>query len=291
MDHLESVTAAVEYIENNLKDNLTLNDIAKEALISPYYFHRVFRLIVNKSLMEYIRLRRLTLSAANIADNGKILDVAFEYGFNSEETYIRAFKKAFKMTPGEFKKSGKTLVLFERWNPIDTNMVKLSNGAIFEPVVVFKNSFRIKGIVCHTTFDENFKSRTVWDTCHKMVRDGKQQISNLKNPHYLYGIVQFTDFKSRLDYFAGFEFTEDGMSGPLKELDIKANKYAVFKYIGNISPHNFSPDYTREIYRYALDIWLPNSSYTLRDNYLIEFFDEKVIKENYLEMDIMLPIK
>ncbi len=85
--------------------------------------------------MEYIRLRRLTLSAVHIADNRKILDVALEYGFNSEETYIRAFKKVFSMTPGEFKKSGNKLLFFERWKPVDANIVKLSNGAILEPVI------------------------------------------------------------------------------------------------------------------------------------------------------------
>lgn len=291
MDHLESVSEAVEYIETHIKDRLTLNGIAKEAMMSRYYFHRVFRLIVNRSLMEYIRLRRLTLSAADIAANKKILDVALDYGFNSEETYIRAFKKAFKMTPGEFKKTGKNLVLFERWEPADTNLVKLSKGSIFEPAIVYKNSVLIKGIECHTTFEDNFKDRTVWDTCYKMVREGRQQIPNIKNPQYLYGIVQFKDFKTRFDYFAGFEVTESGTPADLRELNIAANKYAVFKYIGNISPMDFSPDCTREIYRYALDIWLPHSGYTLSGNYLIEFFDEKVLKENYLEMDIMLPIK
>lgn len=290
MDHLECVTTAVDYIEKNLKSSLTLNNIAKEAMMSRYYFHRVFRLIVNKSLMEYIRLRRLTLSAADIADNKKILDVALEYGFNSEETYIRAFKKAFKITPGEFKKSGNALLLFERWKPVDTNLVRLSNGSIFEPLFVFKNSFCIKGIECNTTFEENFRNRTVWNTCYQMVSK-RQQIPKLKNPHYLYGIVQFNDFKNKLDYFAGFEAPNGETPGSFKQLNVAANRYAVFKYIGNISPLNFSPDYTREIYSYALDIWLPHSGYALADNYLIEFFDEKVIKQDYLEMDIMLPIK
>lgn len=291
MDHLDSITVAVGYIENNIKGNLTLNDIAKEALMSPYYFHRVFSLIVNKSLMEYIRLRRLTLSAVDISDNRKILDIALEYGFNSEETYIRAFKKAFKMTPGEFKKSGTNLVLFERWKPIDANLARLTNGAILEPVIVFKNSFRIRGIECRTSFEENYRNRTVWATCYKMVNNDRQQIPDLKNPYYLYGVVRSKDFKTRFDYFAGFEVTGDLTHSDFKELNIDANKYAVFKYIGNISPLNFSPDYTQEIYSYALDMWLPNSGYMLKDNYLIEFFNEKVIKEDYLEMDIMLPIK
>ncbi len=124
-----------------------------------------------------------------------------------------------------------------------------------------------------------------------MITEGRQRIRNLKNPHYLYGIVQSNDFKNNLNYFTGFEVTGNEAWNGLRKLSIAANKYAVFKYIGKISPLDLSPKYTRETYKYVLDIWLPNSGYKLKDNYLIEFFDEEVLKEDYLEMDIMLPIK
>jgi AraC family transcriptional regulator len=94
--HLEQIQRAVDYIEEHLKDDLATESIARVAGFSMWHFQTVFSASVGDSLKEYIRKRRLTqaLAALAISEN-RILDIALEAGFESQEAFSRAFKSMF----------------------------------------------------------------------------------------------------------------------------------------------------------------------------------------------------
>jgi len=100
----ESIQKAVDYIENNISDEIYLEKLAEEANLSYFYFHRLFARLVKRSVQEYIKLRRLAHTVESVKDkNKKILDIAVEFGFNSHETFTRAFKDAYGFTPTEYR--------------------------------------------------------------------------------------------------------------------------------------------------------------------------------------------
>ncbi|GAA0742160.1 AraC family transcriptional regulator [Clostridium oceanicum] len=112
MTHIQEIQAALDYIEMNLHEELTLDGIAKVVGFSKFYFHRIFKKEVGISLYDYIRKRRLT-TAASILLNTKasILDIALTYRFESQESFTRAFKSVYQLPPGRYRTALKGLII------------------------------------------------------------------------------------------------------------------------------------------------------------------------------------
>lgn len=146
ISYFSHLTRAINYIEKHIKEDLTLDNVAKEAGFSLYHFHRIFHSMVGFSLKEYIRKRRLSLAAHNLNTTQKsILEIALDYQFSCSETFTRAFKKEFCITPGQFRKRGVQLPLCEKLN-IDDKVSNLLKGfSNLTPKIVTRKSFRIVG--------------------------------------------------------------------------------------------------------------------------------------------------
>jgi AraC family transcriptional regulator len=100
------IEEAVLYIEENLKDKLSLDDISDRLCISKYHLHRLFRAITGMPLISYVRGRKLTSSLTELMDDKlNIIGIAYEYDFQYEQTYVRAFKQLFKITPSFFRQN------------------------------------------------------------------------------------------------------------------------------------------------------------------------------------------
>lgn len=83
---------AIDYIENNLTNEIEYERIAQIALCSQYHFQRMFSFLIGVALSEYIRRRRLTLAAFDLQNSSeKIIDIALKYGYNSPDSFSRAF--------------------------------------------------------------------------------------------------------------------------------------------------------------------------------------------------------
>ena len=92
---------AIDFVEVHLRDELTLDDVAKAAGLSRYHLHRVFSAAFGDSLKGYIRKRRLTEAAHLLrTTDQRIIEVALQAGFGSQEAFTRAFSKHFDATPG-----------------------------------------------------------------------------------------------------------------------------------------------------------------------------------------------
>ena len=108
----EAIEKTLDWIEDNLTDEFTLFDLANHAGYSPFYFSRLFRLIIGKTIKKYIADRRLYRSALDIRDTEeRIIDIAVKYGFSSQEALTRALKSAYGYTPYAFRKNPHLIVL------------------------------------------------------------------------------------------------------------------------------------------------------------------------------------
>ena len=95
---------AIDYIEDHIHEKLTLDTIAAAANLSKYHLHRIFKTVTHEKLMDYTRNRKLTHSIHELLHtNLKVIDIAYEYGFEYEQSYIRSFYRLFKMTPTHFR--------------------------------------------------------------------------------------------------------------------------------------------------------------------------------------------
>lgn len=99
------IQKTIEWIESHLHEQISANDIDEVSGFSKYHFHRVFQTSVGMSVSEYIRMRRLANAASILLNTDeRIIDIAFYYQFESQESFTRAFKKLYGLPPGQYRK-------------------------------------------------------------------------------------------------------------------------------------------------------------------------------------------
>lgn len=115
MDWITGMQKVLDYIEDNITEELDYNDISKISLSSNYHFQRVFSILCGYTLGEYIRNRRLTLAGAELTtEKAKVLDVALKYGYDSPDSFSKAFVRFHGITPSAAREPGATLRSFAR---------------------------------------------------------------------------------------------------------------------------------------------------------------------------------
>lgn len=105
MDWIQGIQNAIDYIEEHINDDIDYDKVAKAAYSSSYHFQRIFGIICGMTLGEYIRRRRLTLAGIELlTDKMKITDIAFKYGYDTPESFSRAFTRFHGIKPSQVKK-------------------------------------------------------------------------------------------------------------------------------------------------------------------------------------------
>lgn len=115
VDLLKSMNEAIKYIEENLTNEIDFKEVARLAYCSEFHFKKMFSFLAGVTLSEYIRRRRLTLAAFELKDsNVKVIDIAIKYGYNSPDSFTRAFQNLHGLTPSEARINGRSLKAYPR---------------------------------------------------------------------------------------------------------------------------------------------------------------------------------
>ena len=102
MQYPEVIKTALEYIEQNLKTDITAEELAQMANYSTYHYYRLFSYVVGSSISGYILKRRLDHALAEIAGGRKAIDVVLEYGFDTYAGFYKAFVKMYGCSPRKY---------------------------------------------------------------------------------------------------------------------------------------------------------------------------------------------
>lgn len=112
---IAGIQRAVNYIEDNLTETIDYEEAAKQCYSSSYHFQRVFSILCGYTVGEYIRNRRLTLAGKELATtNAKVIDVALKYGYESPDSFAKAFQKFHGILPSQARNNGSNLKSFSR---------------------------------------------------------------------------------------------------------------------------------------------------------------------------------
>ncbi|MGE5654502.1 MAG: helix-turn-helix transcriptional regulator [Bacillota bacterium] len=118
MEHVQATRIALDYIERNLREEIRVDDLARAVHFSSSHFPVIFAKVVGCTVAEYIRRRRLAYAAWDLALSSKrILDIALEYRFESQEVFTRAFKRRYGITPGFFRRNDHFVATMARMGP------------------------------------------------------------------------------------------------------------------------------------------------------------------------------
>ncbi|MBN6188281.1 helix-turn-helix domain-containing protein [Aneurinibacillus sp. BA2021] len=161
-NHEIIIKKIILYVEENLHEPLTLENIAAQSNFSKYHFHRIFQSTVGMKVTEYVRLRRLAnASSALLYTSERILDIALYYQFESQESFTRAFKKIYKLPPGKYRRMMSDVIKIKE----ETNMDTKVKGWFLSGSNPFNYEMGIDHEVVHQGKASGYlKSKTVLDS-------------------------------------------------------------------------------------------------------------------------------
>ena len=107
MDWVTSIHQAIQYIEEHLREELTIQEIAQQTALSPFYFQKGFAMLCGMTVGDYIRQRRFSAAGLEVlTTDRKIIDIALEFGYDSPDSFTKAFTRFHSLTPTALRKSG-----------------------------------------------------------------------------------------------------------------------------------------------------------------------------------------
>ena len=134
---------SIDFIEKNITDELDIEVIAGKAALSPFYYQRIFGALCGVTVGEYIRARRMTLAAQELSRKDvKVIDVAVKYGYESPDSFSKAFQKFHGITPLQAKEPGAPLRSFA---PLHIK-ITMEGGSMLDYQIVEKAPFTIVGV-------------------------------------------------------------------------------------------------------------------------------------------------
>ena len=140
---IDGIQKAIDYIEQNLSETLDIEDIAGKAAISPFYFQRIFGALCGMTVGDYIRARRMTLAAQELVrTETKVIDAALKYGYDSPDSFTKAFLRFHGISPSKAREPGAPL---RSLAPLHIK-ITLEGGSMLDYRIVEKAPFTIMGV-------------------------------------------------------------------------------------------------------------------------------------------------
>lgn len=139
MDWIQGIQRAIDYVEAHITDDIDYEEAAKQAYSSPFHFQRVFGILCGMSLGDYIRMRRLSLAGEELSKgSAKIIDVALKYGYDTPESFSRAFTRFHGIAPSDAKHAGKVKI----FTPLSVKLT-LSGGSKMDYRIEKRDAFQV----------------------------------------------------------------------------------------------------------------------------------------------------
>lgn len=227
MNYINELQKAIDYIEDNLENNINFEIVAKEVGMSAFYFHRIFSSVIGISPTAYIRNRRLTVAAQEISKNNEnILDIVLKYGFESHEAFSRAFKNFHGVVPKMAKTDGNEFKNFSKAN-LD---IEVNANNILSYRIESKDIIKISAFFRKFNIENKDEIPKYW----KELKESRtlEKISNNYKKDLL-GICIGTQSDFEYKYGIGIEQTEDVETNiEMETIEIPKSAWVVFKCKG-----------------------------------------------------------
>lgn len=294
MEWIKLLQKAIDYIEQHLLEDINYEDVAMHVHMSQYNFHRNFSLIVGMTANEYIRNRRLSLAGQELQMvGGKIIDIAYKYGYETPESFTKAFTRFHGVTPTAAKITGVALSLFpplvikitlEGGKTMDYRIVETEEMHFMVKVGTFKNeTMNEVNNQAIPNFWSECKQKHLVDRIRALHPEGKRDLYGLCRPprgneptfDYGIGVLYNKEFNIEIEQ----ELIDDGYC----IWNLKPSKYVVFKCYGN------NGSCISEMWGRFFKEFLPQTGYTHLDEIDFEIYYEKGEPELFCEL--WIPIR
>ncbi len=286
MDFIQNLQKAIDYMEDHILEPITYEDVAKQLYVSSYYFHRIFSILTGITANEYIKNRRLSMAGQELsATASKVINIALKYGYESPESFTKAFTRFHKVAPSAAKRAGVELKSFNRLlikfnleggTVMDYRIEKREPFKLIAKVAKFKNlAIGEKG---------NNEIPAFWDTCKA---DGTFKVLEQKaTQHDVYGLCAPVSKEStHFDYGIGMVYNGESVPEGYTLWEVKPTLWAVFKCIGD------NGDCIEETWQRFFSEFLPSSDYNMLDDTDFELYADESSPDCFCELWIPIEKK
>lgn len=260
MDWIKIIENALRYIEENLSGELTVGRIAEKVNISPFYFQKGFSMLCGYSVGEYIRMRRLSVAGSElVASDNKVIDLALKYGYDSPDSFTKAFTRFHGSTPTDVRRKG---ALLKSFAPLHIKII-LDGGNTMEYRVEEKPAFRVMGVSKMFSYETaNADIPQYWDEIHVQAA--------VKPVEGMYGICFDEEMGGNRFRYMIADDLEEGEAGEknLETYEVPRHTWAIFPCRGAM------PLSIQEVNRRIFSEWLPAGNYEIAEGYNIEYYSD-----------------
>lgn len=284
---LRELNLVVEYIEERLTDELSLESIAAFAGVSDFHFRKIFFYLSGMTLSEYIKNRRLSEANKDLLNGEKVTDVAFKYGYQSVDGFTRAFKKWSGFVPSDVTKKG-----VSKSFPKLSFVIKVKGGVSMEYRIEYKPAFHLVGVSKRVPMQFEGVNNEIVKLAQSITEEQREEMHFLQNiePYEVVNAsydadANFLKEEGDLTHLIGVLTTKNQVSDQLDVVPVEACTWAIFPNEGPF------PTTLQETMAKTYSEWLPTSDYELINAPTFSFTKMDKQKNNYAYSEIWIPVR
>ena len=288
MNWIQGIQRAIDYVEANITEDIDFEKVAKQAYSSSFHFQRVFSILCGFPLGDYIRMRRLSLAGEELSKGKeKIIDMAMKYGYDTPESFSRAFTRFHGITPSEAKHGGNVKI----FTPLSVKLI-LTGGSKMDYRIEKREAFQIvckrKSVGKPQAANATQEITAMWQ---EYGADGTMArlIACMPKEPVMKGLLGIC-FSSELNakhfpYGIGVEYDGRKVDDDLEVVTIPAHTYAVFTSKGKM------PDAFIETYNRIVTEFFPQSTqYEYAENVEFEVYSSEDVSDPNYQCEIWIAV-
>ena len=261
MQYLQRIQSGIDYIENNLDKTMLLAEVSAHAEMSHWHFQRIFKALTNETLKSYVRSRRIANSMDILFDKRhSILDVAVASGFESHESYTRAFQRLFGYSPSDYRDQAQQRLITKKARFDQSYLENLNKNISLEPTFYTSKARILVGVKSQVIGIESDKAN-IAEKLPKLWGDfipRENEINNIVDD-VRYGIISVEENEQgqkRLHYMACAEVSSvENLPEGMSSMHLAKQDYAEFKHTGKVDVNDFN-----QTISYIYSNWLLQSN-------------------------------
>nr|WP_035531616.1 AraC family transcriptional regulator [Halobacillus kuroshimensis] len=277
---------ALQYLESHLKKDISVKEAAREACLSPFQFQRTFHLLTGTTVMEYIRRRRLTLAALELKQgNTRVIDAAYRYGYESPESFTRAFRKQHGCPPRDIRLPERKVTVY---NPL-VIQVTIKGAEPMKFHIEEKEGFKAVGVKREISCLHGENLKKIPEMWVELNTDGTVEEIAAVNNGPVRGILGICEDRSDekegvIDYSIAAASVNE-VPASMTSISIPKAVWAVFEVKGPM------PQAMQEKWERIYSEWFPSSRYTQAPGPELEVYPEGNPYSNDYSSEIWIPVQ
>jgi len=284
---LKELNQVIQYIEEHLTSDITLDEISEYAGVSDYHFRKIFYYLSGLTLSEYIKNRKLSEASKDLLNNERVTDVAFKYGYESMDGFTRAFKSWSGFLPSEVAKTG-----ISKSFPKLSFYIDVKGGDSMDYKIVEMPAFKLAGISKRVPMQFEGENNAIVELANSITQEQREAMHAIQNiePYVVVNASYEHDYnfmkdEGELTHLIGVLTTEENVSELLDVVEVPACTWAVFPNEGPF------PETLQNTYAKTYSEWLPVSDYEVIQAPGFSFTKMDKKKENYAYSEVWMPVR